>query len=362
MCISLFIMLPGRLLRSAFSLNKVVGSADEAVRGLKDGHTVLVGGFGICGIAMNLIHAVSKTGVQNLRIVSNTAGIDNWGTGLFLRTPGMVRRIVASYIGENKEFERQYLAGELELELTPQGTLVEKIRAGGAGIPAFFTATGVDTLYSTGQFPIKFKKGSKEVEIMSTARETRVFNGRKFALEESIFADFALIKAHKADRKGNLVFRETARNFNENMATGAKVVVVECEELVETGELNPNQIHVPGVYVNRVFKADPKSPWSEKKIERPKFKSAQSSAPASKDEEMRLRIAARAAKEIKDGMSLNLGIGIPTLIPSILPPETKIDLHSENGIMGVGDYPVKGQEDADLINAGKVDDLPLRNQ
>lgn len=137
-------------MRPSFFFNKVVGSASEAIKGLKDGQTVLVGGFGICGIAMNLIHAVSQTGVQNLRIVSNTAGIDNWGTGMFLRTPGMVKRIVASYIGENKEFERQYLAGELELELTPQGTLVEKIRAGGAGIPAFFTATGVDTLYSTG--------------------------------------------------------------------------------------------------------------------------------------------------------------------------------------------------------------------
>ena len=146
--------------------------------------------------------------------------------------------------------------------MTPQGTLIEKIKAGGAGIPAFFTATGVDTLYSTGQFPIKFKKGTKEVEIMSKERETRVFNNRKYVLEESVFGDLALIKAYKADKKGNLVFRETARNFNENMVTAAKLVAVEVEELVEVGELNPNEVHVPAVFVDRVFKADPKSPWS----------------------------------------------------------------------------------------------------
>ena len=247
-------------------MSKIFGTAKEAIKGLKDGHQVLVGGFGICGIAMNLINAVRESNAKNLFVVSNTAGIDYWGVGALIRQPGMVKRVMGSYVGENKEFERQYLAGELEVELVPQGTLAQKIRSGGAGIPAFFTPAGVNTLYSTGKYAIKINPKTKEPEILSIPREMREFNGRKYIMEESIMADFALVKAWKADTKGNLIFRKTAQNFNADMAQSARCVVAEVEELVEPGQLNPNEIHIPAVYVSRIYKQEPNSPWNEKKI------------------------------------------------------------------------------------------------
>jgi 3-oxoacid CoA-transferase subunit A len=224
-------------------INKVVASADEAVRDVFDGATLVVGGFGLCGIPENLIAALVRRGVKNLTAVSNNCGVDDWGLGLLLKSR-QIRRMVSSYVGENAEFERQFLSGELEVELVPQGTLAERMRAGGAGIPAFYTPAGVGTLVAQG-------------------KETRVFDGREYLLEKSVVGDFSLVAAWKADRLGNLVYRKAARNFNPMAVTAGKVAIAEVEELVEAGDLDPECIHTPGVFVNRLVVAP-----REKRIER----------------------------------------------------------------------------------------------
>jgi 3-oxoacid CoA-transferase subunit A len=213
--------------------DKVVSSYEEAMAGLTDDMTVIAGGFGLCGIPENLISEIKRKGTKGLTLVSNNCGVDDFGLGVLL-SDRQIKKIVASYVGENAEFERQMMAGELEVELTPQGTLAEKMRAGGAGIPAFYTATGVGTPVAEG-------------------KDERTFNGREYILEEAITGDFAIVKAWKADRYGNLVFRKTARNFNPMAATAGKITVVEVEEIVEVGELDPDQIHTPGIYVDRLI-------------------------------------------------------------------------------------------------------------
>ena len=211
---------------------KVVSGADEAIRDLQDGAVLMSGGFGLCGIPENLILALREKGVKNLTCVSNNAGVDDWGLGLLLRTR-QVKKMISSYVGENKEFERQYLAGELEVELNPQGTLAERIRAGGAGIPAFFTRTGVGTVVAEG-------------------KEIRDFNGESYVMEHGLTADIALVHAWKGDTEGNLVYRKTARNFNPIMATAAKVTVAQVEHLVAPGEIDPDHIITPGISVQRI--------------------------------------------------------------------------------------------------------------
>lgn len=215
-------------------MNKVVKNAEEAIIGLKDGMTLMLGGFGLCGIPENGISALVKSGVKDLTCISNNAGVDGFGIGLMLESR-QVKKMISSYVGENAEFERQLLSGELEVELTPQGTLAEKCRAGGAGIPAFFTATGYGTEVAEG-------------------KETREINGRMYVLEDALTADFSFVKAWKGDTMGNLIFKGTARNFNPMMAKAGKITIAEVEELVEPGELDPNHIHVPGIYVQRIFK------------------------------------------------------------------------------------------------------------
>lgn len=214
-------------------MDKVYASAQEALAGIvKDGQMIAVGGFGLCGIPEALIAALRDSGVKDLTCISNNAGVDGFGLGQLLNTR-QVRKMIASYVGENKEFERQYLSGELELEFTPQGTLAEKLRAGGAGIPAFFTRTGVGTIVADG-------------------KEIREFDGHQYVMERSLVPDVSLVKAHIADRSGNLVFRKTARNFNPNVAMAGKLTVVEVEQIVDTGSLDPDQIHLPGIYVHRI--------------------------------------------------------------------------------------------------------------
>ncbi|HLK52672.1 MAG TPA: CoA transferase subunit A [Candidatus Angelobacter sp.] len=213
-------------------MNKVVASADEAVRDVKDGSMIMVGGFGLCGIPADLIDALARKGVQNLTTVSNNAGVDDFGLGKLLGT-GQIKKHIGSYVGENKLFEKLVLTGKVQLELNPQGTLAERIRAGGAGIPAFFTPTGAGTVVSEG-------------------KEMREFDGRQYVMERGLKADFALIKAWKADRWGNLIFRKTTRNFNPVMATAARITIVEVEEIVEPGQLDPDGIHLPSVYVKRI--------------------------------------------------------------------------------------------------------------
>jgi 3-oxoacid CoA-transferase subunit A len=214
--------------------DKVVNSYEEAMAGLEDNMTVIAGGFGLCGIPENLINEIKRKGTTGLTVASNNCGIDDFGLGILLPNR-QIKKIIASYVGENAEFMRQMMAGELEVELTPQGTLAEKMRAGGAGIPAFFTATGYGTPVAEG-------------------KEEKNFNGRSYILEEALTGDFAIVKAWKADRFGNLIFRKTARNFNPMAATAGKITVVEVEEIVEPGELDPDHIHTPGIYVNRIIK------------------------------------------------------------------------------------------------------------
>ena len=223
--------------------NKVVSSYQEAMAGLADNMTIIAGGFGLCGIPEGLITEIKHSGVKGLTIVSNNCGTDHFGLGMLLEDK-QIKKMVSSYVGENAEFERQYLSGELEVELTPQGTLAEKMRAGGAGIPAFYTATGVGTLVAEG-------------------KELKQFNGRDYILEESISGDFAIVKAWKADKTGNLIYRNTAMNFNPMAATAGKISVVEVEEIVEVGELDPNHIHTPGIYVDRIIQGS-----FEKRIEK----------------------------------------------------------------------------------------------
>jgi len=225
-------------------MNKVISSADEAIRDIQDGAVIMVGGFGLCGIPEELIEALARKGIRNLTTISNNAGVDEYGLGKLLGA-GQIKKHIGSYVGENKMFEQMVLTGKLVLELNPQGTLAERIRAGGAGIPAFFTPTGAGTMVAEG-------------------KEQREFNGRLHVMETALKADFALIHAWKGDRWGNLVFRKTARNFNPVMATAAKVTIAEVEELVEPGQLPPDQVHVPSIYIKRILLTTMK----DKKIEK----------------------------------------------------------------------------------------------
>ena len=244
-------------------MDKVVPSAAEAVADIGDGATLAVGGFGLCGIPSVLISALLDKGVTDLSVVSNNCGVDDWGLGLLLAAR-RIRRMTSSYVGENKEFERQFLSGELEVELTPQGTLAERLRAGGSGIPAFFTATGGGTQVAEGGLPWRYAADGS-IAVASPPKETREFDGRTYVLEQAITCDVALVHAWKGDRHGNLVFRESARNFNPLCAMAGRVTVAQVEHLVEPGEIRPEEVHTPGVFVQRVVEVGPDV---EKRIER----------------------------------------------------------------------------------------------
>ena len=246
-------------------MDKVVASAAEAVADIGSGATLAVGGFGLCGIPSVLIEAILEGDATDLEAVSNNCGVDDWGLGRLLMAKRL-RRMVSSYVGENKEFARQYLHGELEVELTPQGTLAERMRAGGSGIPAFFTATGGGTQVAEGGLPWRYDADGNVV-VSSPPKETRDFHGREYVLEEAILADFGLVRAWKGDRHGNLIYRDSARNFNPLAAMCGRVTVAEVEHLVEPGELDPNHVHTPGVFVQRVVALTPEQA-ADKRIER----------------------------------------------------------------------------------------------
>lgn len=233
-------------------MNKVVANAAEALEraGVKDGMTIMAGGFGLCGIPENLIAALRDTGVKDLTVISNNAGVDDFGLGLLLATR-QIKKMVSTYVGENAIFEKQFLDGELQIEFVPQGTFAERIRAGGAGIPAFYTPTGYGTMIAEG-------------------KETREFNGQQYVMERGLTADLSLIKAFRGDKMGNLIYRKTARNFNPMMATAGKIVLAEVEELVETGEMDPDNIHTPGIFIDHIFQGTNYEKRIEQRTTRPR--------------------------------------------------------------------------------------------
>ncbi|KAK5075739.1 hypothetical protein LTR70_010014 [Exophiala xenobiotica] len=333
--------------------SKIYKDADDAVKDLKDGSTLLSAGFGLCGVAQTLIEAIGRQGAKDLTAVSNNAGLGNNGLAHLVQK-GQLGGMICSFIGNNKQLEKQYLTGKIAIELCPQGTIAERIRAGGAGIPAFFTSTGVKTYIQTGQIPIRqqpAEDGSGKPVVLEAARpkETRIFNNKEFVMETAITGDVAILRANKVDKAGNCQFNYTVKTYAPIMAKAAKVSIVEADEIVEIGALDPDQVDLPGIYIDRIVQAT-----AEKAVEVKKLASKNDIAENNPAQARRNRVAKRAAKELKEGFYVNLGVGIPTLAASFVEPGIQVWLQSENGILGMGPYPEsEDQIDPDLINAGK---------
>lgn len=334
--------------------SKLFNNADDAVADLKSGSTILSSGFGLCGVADTIISAIGRRGADNihsLTAVSNNAGAPGRGGLSTLTHSGQVNRLIISYLGNNKALEQKYLTGNIAVELCPQGTLAERLRAGGAGIPAFYTATGAHTFLQDGKIPVRLDASGKVLE-QGKPRETRVFNKKKYLMETALTGDVAILRAWKADEAGNCVFRYTTKAFGPIMAKAAALTIVEAENIVPVGSIDPNEVDLPGIFVNRIVPATAK-----KNIEILKLREPKEDGPAASNGSpaiiQRNRIAKRAAKELKQGYYVNLGVGIPTLAPSMLPEDVKVWIQSENGILGMGPYPTEEEVDADIINAGK---------
>ena len=340
---------------------QIYSTWDEAIFDIKDGDELAFGGFGICGIPENLIAALEKKNIKNLTWISNNGGLSDWGLGKLMGN-NQVKRMIGGSITDNKMYQNMYLEGKLEVEFIPQGTLAEKLRNGGYGIPAFYTAVGRDTFVEKGGFPILNPQNGEKAKVVSSPKETKMIKGQKYLLEESLQPAYSIVKGWKADETGNVIFRKSARNFNVDVAKAGKIWIVEVEEIVPSGSLDPDNIHLPHVYVQRLIKWD----HYEKRIQyltTSQVKDDQSASTQPKKQEKdswqlkkekkRRRIAIRAAKIIKNDMVVNIGTGLPTMIPNFLEPGMKIHFQSENGILGMGGYPLPCEVDSDLINAGK---------
>jgi len=336
-----------RALRLFAPRGKVGWTAQEAIADIKDNMTLLVGGFGLCGTPHALLVELQKTGVKGLTVISNDPGTPGWGLGVLLESK-QIKRMLSSFVGENREFGKQYIAGEVELELMSQGTFAERVRAGAAGIPAFYVPSSCGTVFQYGGFPIRTATKNQPA-ILSSPKETRVFNNRAYVMETALTGDFSLIKAYKADEAGNVVFRGTARNFNPELAGAGRICIAEVEEVVPIGALEPDSIHLPGIYVHRIVQTKYKKPVDSIRVIPEGFHEKDPYKLSVKE-----RIARRAALELQDGMYVNLGIGIPNLVAQYVPKTIKVTFQSENGLLGVGPYPKDQSEvDADIINAGK---------
>ncbi|KAL8278120.1 hypothetical protein RQP46_009444 [Phenoliferia psychrophenolica] len=352
--------------------DKVWPSADDAVADLTSGSLVLSAGFGLCGTAETIIAAIlRRTDLKDLTAVSNNAGnAGDAGLSPLIRS-GQISSMILSFVGSNKALEHAYLGGRIALELSPQGTLAERIACGGKGIPAFYTSTGAGTYVETGQIPRKYfpraegDKGALKVQANGIPKDVKIFkDGKRYLLEEAIPGDVAIVRAWKVDKAGNCVFRYATRAFGGLMARASKLTIVEAEEIVEIGDIHPMDVNLPGIFVDRIVPAT-----VAKKMEivttspSPSTSASPASTPSSPPPELsgekhdarlrREKIAKRAAKELKDGFYCNLGVGMPTLAVSYLKPDVKVWLQSENGLLGMGPYPTEDKVDADLVNAGK---------
>ncbi|KAL7942927.1 hypothetical protein V8C42DRAFT_142542 [Trichoderma barbatum] len=333
--------------------SKLFESADAAVADVKSGSTILSSGFGLCGIAETLIQALHRRGresLHSLTAVSNNAGLEGRGGLSSLTESGQINSLVLSYTGGNKLLERGYLDGQLAVELCPQGTLAERLRAAGAGIPAFYTPTGAHTLLQDGEIPIRNNPSDGAPLEKGHRRETRDFNGKLYLMETALTGDVAIIRAWKADTAGNCVFRRTTRAFGPLMAKAAKLTIVEAENIVPVGAIDPDDVHLPGIFVDRVVKAT-----VEKQVETLKLREPEGEAAVQGNGslERKRRIAKRASKELKEGYYVNLGVGIPTMAANFIPKERTVWLQSENGLLGMGPHPTLEEVDPDLVNAGK---------
>eukprot|EP01084_Bolivina_argentea_P005148 9729_1 len=331
--------------------NKVKSSCKQALieGGLIDNCTVLAGGFGICGIPMTLIQTIKELKTKDLTVVSNDFGTNEWGLGVLLDNL-QIKRVIGSYMAENKNVGSMYTDGKIELELMPQGTLAEKLRAGGAGIPAFYTPAGVDTIIEAGQHIIRYNDEGYPM-ITSGPKESRIFEGKKFILEKAIKGHIGLVKAWKGDKFGNLQFRKTAENFNKPVAMASDYTIAEVEEIVEIGTLKPEEIHVSGVYVQAIVQSTVPSKLHYTVYHNGHNKKQKTVT--SVRELSREKICKRGAMELTDGIVVNLGIGLPVMTADYVPSHWRLWMHSENGVLGLGKYPYPGEEDPDCINSGK---------
>ncbi|KAI1340231.1 succinyl-CoA:3-ketoacid-coenzyme A transferase-like protein [Xylariaceae sp. FL0016] len=325
--------------------SKVFKSADDAIADLKDGDVLLSAGFGLCGVAETLIQAIHKKGLKDLTAVSNNAGSGANGLAL-LTESGRLDRIILSYLGSNKALEHQYLTGKIAVELCPQGTLAERLRAAGAGIPAFYTRTGGKTFIETGEIPSRFTP--EAILEKGKPRETRIFDGKSYIMETALPGDVAILRAWKVDEAGNCVFKYATKTYAGLMAKAARLAIVEAENIVPVGSIDPDSVDLPGIFIDRIVPATAKKNFEVLKVA-PSKESGKSGPLDSRN-----RIAKRAAQELKDGFYVNLGVGIPTLAASYLPDNAQVWLQSENGLLGMGPYPATEEDaDPDLINAGK---------